>query len=153
MTAARHCAKRYVAAHIQANTALGKHRLVAGLLTLTICMGVSSARVCRAAEPGEATSDRAAQTEALRKIPWQRLSAPERSTVQYITKNASIYRRLPIRVIDCDPELFTFLVQHPEVVVDVWRVMGISRVMLADFRRSFSGHRRCRHHRKRALPV
>jgi hypothetical protein len=33
-------------------------------------------------------------------------------------------------VIDCDPDMFTFLVQHPEVIVDVWRIMGISRVAL-----------------------
>jgi hypothetical protein len=46
----------------------------------------------------------------------------------FVVKNASIYRRLPSRVIDCDPEMFNFLFQHPEVVIDVWRVMGISQV-------------------------
>ena len=37
---------------------------------------------------------------------------------------------MPTRVIDCDPEMFNFLLQHPEVVIDVWRVMGISQVAL-----------------------
>lgn len=100
------------------------------LLSLAVCLSVSQARMCCAAEVGEATSDRAAQTEALRTIPWRQLSPVDRHAVQSITQNASIYRRLPMRVIDCDPEMFTFLAQHPEVVVDVWRVMGISRVML-----------------------
>lgn len=130
MTLARRCAGEYVAACFQTAGARSPRRLGVRLLTLAICLGVNSASVSRAAEPGEATSDRGAQTEALRSIPWRQLSASERRTVQYVTKNASIYRRLPIRVIDTDPELFTFLAQHPEVVVDVWRVMGISRVKL-----------------------
>ena len=47
-----------------------------------------------------------------------------------VIANTSIYRRLPTRIIDCDPDLFTFLLQHPEIVVDVWRVMGVSQVAL-----------------------
>ncbi len=41
-----------------------------------------------------------------------------------------MYRRLPTRVIDCDPDLFTFLLRHPEVVVNVWQIMGVSKVTL-----------------------
>ena len=33
-------------------------------------------------------------------------------------------------MIDCDPEMFNFLFQHPEIVIDVWRMMGISQVSL-----------------------
>jgi len=54
----------------------------------------------------------------------------DRCAAQSVVKTATIYRRLPTRIIDCDPELFRFLVQHPEVVVDCWRVMGISQVVL-----------------------
>ena len=55
-----------------------------------------------------------------------RTAAAPRSVIQ----NASIYRRLPTRIIDCDPAMFAFLIQHPEVVIDVWQVMGISRITL-----------------------
>jgi hypothetical protein len=78
----------------------------------------------------DATSSRAARDEAIQAIPWQRLEPDERRLAQSIVKNAAIYRRLPTRVIDCDPQMFTFLVQHPEVIADVWRVMGISRARL-----------------------
>jgi hypothetical protein len=78
----------------------------------------------------EATSSRAARDEAVRAIPWRQIPAEHRRAAQYIVKNASIYRRLPTRVIDCDPDMFNFLLQHPEVVIDVWRVMGISQVAL-----------------------
>src|SRR3954462_6917720 len=79
---------------------------------------------------GEATSSRAARDEAIRAIPWKSMSPAGRQTSQSIINNTSIYRRLPTRIIDCDPDLFTFLLQHPEVVIDVWRVMGISQVAL-----------------------
>jgi hypothetical protein len=79
---------------------------------------------------GSATTTRAARDEAMRAIPWRKLAPMDRQITQAVVKNASIYRRLPTRVIDCDPEMFNFLLQHPEVVIDVWRVMGISQVSL-----------------------
>jgi hypothetical protein len=57
--------------------------------------------------------------------------APQyRRSAQFVVNNTSIYRRLPTRIIDCDPDMFTFLVQHPDVVIDIWRVMGLSQVAL-----------------------
>jgi hypothetical protein len=78
----------------------------------------------------DATSSHAARDEAVRAIPWKLMSPASRQTTQSILNNTSIYRRLPTRIIDCDADLFTFLLQHPEVVIDVWRVMGISQVAL-----------------------
>lgn len=78
----------------------------------------------------DATSSRAARDEAIRLIPWKQMSPANRATAQNVINDAAIYRRLPTRIIDCDPELFTFLLQHPEVVIDVWHVMGISQVAL-----------------------
>jgi hypothetical protein len=97
---------------------------VAGLV------GVCVAPPVALAAGGEATSSRAARDEAVRAVPWRSLAPRDRHTAQAIIKNASFYRRLPTRVIDCDPDVFNFLLQHPEVVIDVWRVMGISQVTL-----------------------
>ncbi|MCI0334820.1 MAG: hypothetical protein L0228_16525 [Planctomycetes bacterium] len=77
-----------------------------------------------------ASSSRADRNEAMRAIPWRQIAPQYRRVAQNVVGDASIYRRLPTRVIDCDPEIFTFLLQHPEVVIDVWRVMGISQVGL-----------------------
>lgn len=78
----------------------------------------------------DATSNRSARDEAIRMLPWKQMSPASRRTAQSVINNASIYRRLPTRIIDCDPDLFTFLLQHPEVVIDVWKVMGVSQVAL-----------------------
>jgi hypothetical protein len=82
------------------------------------------------ATSSDATSSRAARDEAVRSMPWKLMSPANRQIANNIVRDASIYRRLPTRIIDCDPDLFTFLLQHPEVVIDVWRVMGISQVAL-----------------------
>jgi hypothetical protein len=82
------------------------------------------------ANSSDASSSREARADAVRAIPWRQIPPEQRRMAQFIVKNASMYRRLPTRVIDCDPDMFNFLLQHPEVVIDVWRVMGISQVTL-----------------------
>jgi hypothetical protein len=82
------------------------------------------------ADRSTSTSKQTARDEAVRAIPWRQIDPQHRRAAEHVVKNASIYRRLPTRIIDCDPDMFTFLVQHPEVVIDVWRVMGLSQVAL-----------------------
>ncbi len=102
---------------------------------LLFCSAASLAR----ADAGDATSNRLARDEAIRAIPWRQIAPQHRRAAQFVVKNASIYRRLPTRIIDCDPDMFTFLVQHPEVVIDVWRVMGVSQVALDKLPTSVAG--------------
>jgi hypothetical protein len=100
--------------------------VVSVAIVAALCTSPSAAL----ADVGDPTSSRAARDEAIRAIPWRALGPDDRRSAQFVVKNTSIYRRLPTRVIDCDPEMFNFLFQHPEVVIDVWRVMGISQVSL-----------------------
>ena len=110
-------------------TAISARFLRAAILGLAVSTVTQAAPTN--ADVGNATSSKTAREEAIRSIPWRQLNANDRRAAQYVVANTGIYRRLPTRVIDCDPEMFTFLIQHPEVVVDVWRVMGVSQVSLA----------------------
>jgi hypothetical protein len=103
-------------------------RLALVSIAVALSFGPINSPAC--ADTGDPTSSRAARDEAIRAIPWRQMGPEERRIAQFVIKNTSIYRRLPTRVIDCDPEMFNFLFQHPEVVIDVWRVMGISQVSL-----------------------
>jgi hypothetical protein len=105
----------------------GVGRIAAVSIAIALACAANSAV---GADGGGPTSSRAARDEAIRAIPWRLMDSEARRTAQFVIKNTSIYRRLPTRVIDCDPEMFSFLFQHPEVVIDVWRVMGISQVSL-----------------------
>lgn len=77
-----------------------------------------------------ATSGRKAREDAIRSIPWKSLTNGEHRMVQYVVRNATLYRRMPTRVIDCDPQVFNFLGQHPEVVSELWKLMGVCNLDL-----------------------
>jgi hypothetical protein len=78
----------------------------------------------------KATTSRAARDEAVRAIPFSKLKPEARAKANGVVQNLSLYRRLPTQIIECDAELFAFLERHPEVVVNLWQVMGITRMEL-----------------------
>ncbi|MEN6452276.1 MAG: hypothetical protein ABFC96_17430 [Thermoguttaceae bacterium] len=78
----------------------------------------------------EATTSERAQQDALRAIPLDKMTPADRARVSAVLSNVSIFRRLPTKVIDCDPEMYLFLVRHPDVVVDIWDVLKVSRLQL-----------------------
>ena len=100
------------------------------LATAAFALAIGPAGRAVGAAPTDATSSTEAREEATRKIPWSRLPEAQRRDVEFVVKNTSIYRRLPTRVLDCDPDLFSFLLRRPDVIVNVWQLMGISRVSL-----------------------
>lgn len=91
-----------------------------------VLVGLLSA--CATAQEG--VSDDKSRADAVRAIPWRALDGARRERVEAVVHDATIYRRLPTRVVDCDDELFTFLLDHPDVVVESWNVMGVSRLDL-----------------------
>ena len=97
---------------------------------LAIILVLAGAASAQAASPNQATSSRAARDEAIRSIPYEKIAPEMTEKIRSAMAHASIYRRLPVQVTDCDPDLYLFLVRHPEVVVNIWEVMKISNVAL-----------------------
>ncbi len=89
-----------------------------------------SGTAVQAASPTNATSSKAAREDAINCIPFERLDPALKDQVVNTVSNATIYRRLPVQVTDCDPDLYLFMVRHPEVVVNIWEIMRISNVAL-----------------------
>jgi len=109
---------------------LARRAFVAGSLA-----GLSAAllplRPAAAAAPGEADTSQQARDEAVRSLPLGELTAETRRKLMAVIERPSIYRRLPQKSIDCDPALFLFLIRNPEVVVNIWELMGMSTNMTA----------------------
>ncbi len=61
-------------------------------------------------------------------VPMQSLTPEAQQKLAPILKHPTLYRRMPAQSFDCDPEMFTFLVRRPEVLVGVWEMMGITKV-------------------------
>jgi hypothetical protein len=103
--------------------------VLAGLIAASLVLMARFSSL--AAEPElKANTSRAAREDAVRSIPLDKVSPEIRSKVATVLDNASIFRRLPVQVADCEPELFHFLVRQPEVVVNIWQVMGVSNVSM-----------------------
>jgi hypothetical protein len=77
-----------------------------------------------------ATASKAARDSAIRSIPMDKLDAKAQAKVRNVLGITSVFRRLPISVIQCDPEMYLFLVHRPDVVVNTWRVLGLSQMSM-----------------------
>ena len=74
------------------------------------------------------TASKQARQQAIGAVPYEQLNPSMRSKLKDILDKPSIYRRLPITEIDIDPDYFVFLVRHPEVIVNIWQIMGITKM-------------------------
>lgn len=97
---------------------------------LLLALAVAAPRSAQATVLEEATASSAAMAEAQQAMPWNQLSREVRARVQPIVAQPSLYRRLPKKSIVCDPEMHVFLVRHPDVIVNIWEIMGISKVRI-----------------------
>lgn len=76
----------------------------------------------------KATSSRAAKENAIRGIPFESLSRPAQQRLAAVIKKPTMFRRMPVSLIQCDPEMHRFAIRHPEVIVNIWQLMGITQV-------------------------
>jgi hypothetical protein len=67
---------------------------------------------------------------ALANLPLERMPPEHRQLAEHFGRAATVHRRLPVETIHCEPALLEFVLTKPETLVDVWRVLGISRVAL-----------------------
>lgn len=83
------------------------------------------------ASPARPSTSRASRREAVAAIPFARLTRPLRARIQAVVDKPTVYRRLPIQVIACHPDLFVFMVRYPEVIVNMWQLMGVTKVEIS----------------------
>ena len=105
--------------------------LIRRLLRAATALAMLAAGCWASAEEQEAASTTAAaRLEACRAIPLPKVDSAFRERVNEVVSDPSLFRRMPTSVIDCRPELFTFLAQNPEVLTEIWRHLGVSRIEL-----------------------
>jgi len=102
------------------------------LASFVLASGAWTIQAAGAASPSAvaaSTSDEARRS-ALASIPFDKLSATDRAKVDTVLSNVTLFRRLPVQVVECDPQLYLFLVQHPDVIVNIWEVLGVTQVQV-----------------------
>ncbi len=88
----------------------------------------AGAGFANAATITKASTSRADREAAQREMPLAELTPQARQRIQRVLDKPSLYRRMPVSVVECDQQLYRFLVRHPEVVVNIWQLMGITKV-------------------------
>jgi hypothetical protein len=68
--------------------------------------------------------------EAARLLPLDKLEPSTKVKVTQAVNQADIFRRLPTQVIECNPDLYLFLIRNPEIIVNIWQLMGVSKVTM-----------------------
>lgn len=81
-----------------------------------------------ASSPSEADTSDEARQKAIRSIPFDRLTSQSQARIKEALTNAGTYRRAPIEIFPCDPDLYLFLVRNPEVIVNLWRTMNVTQL-------------------------
>ena len=80
--------------------------------------------------PSSGTADRQARQQALAAIPVGQLLPEAVEKIRPIVDSPTLYRRLPIETIHCTRDSYVFLARHPDVLVGLWDLMGITNVQV-----------------------
>jgi hypothetical protein len=81
-------------------------------------------------DPYPATSSPAARDDAIQAIPFEKLDKADRARVSSVLSNVTVFRRFPVRVVGCDPDFYLFMIRHPDVLVNIWEVLGLAQLKL-----------------------
>lgn len=77
------------------------------------------------------SANQAAQQEAIAAIPFQQMTPEAQAKLLSVINRPSLYRQMPTTLIESDADLYQFLVRHPEVIVNMWDLLGITKVSIA----------------------
>jgi hypothetical protein len=67
------------------------------------------------------------QKKAASQMPLNLMTTDKRQRAQKLLQSCNQYRKLPTLQYSIDEPIYRYLLQHPDVAVSTWRVMGISR--------------------------
>ena len=94
------------------------------LLALVFISGNANAQEQLAA----GSSSKKFRNQTVKSLPYNQLNQQTKDKIGDILAKPSIYRRLPVTSIVADPDYFRFLVRYPEVIVNIWQLMGVTQM-------------------------
>ena len=86
--------------------------------------------LARAQSRNQRGVEQQAKQDAIQAIPFDQLAEEAHAKLWSVVSRPSLYRQMPPAVISADPDLYVFLVRHPEVIVNMWDLMGITKVTI-----------------------
>lgn len=112
-----------------------RHRLLCRFTALAVFCStmaaivlIGSGTVVATEQLSAGSSSKQLRNQTVNSIPYQQLNQQTKEKISEILKKPSIYRRLPVTAINADPDYFQFLVRYPEVIVNIWQLMGVTNM-------------------------
>jgi hypothetical protein len=99
-------------------------------VTLTLRLAPGGQFAIPAAAQERRLLEQKTRQQAIDAIPFDELTEDAREKLSGVISRAAIYRRLPVTVVPADPDLYVFLIRYPEVVVNIWDLMGVTKVQV-----------------------
>lgn len=96
--------------------------------TAAAATSLLSASQAMAVRVGDAETSRRTRELAVASIPMRQLVPDAQRRVEQVVERPTLFRRMPSERIMCHPNLFVFLVRYPEVVVNMWALMGATKL-------------------------
>ena len=71
---------------------------------------------------------------SLKKLPWDELSSATQAKIKQVAAGSPLFRRFPQQTVYADPEIYTFLLRHPDMVIGFWEHWGATQLSLREVR-------------------
>ncbi len=78
----------------------------------------------------DATSEKKVLESTKQRVPYGKMSRNAQARAAHILDNVSQYRRMPSLQYRINPNIYQYLINHPDVAISTWRVMGISTLQM-----------------------
>ncbi len=112
------------------DSGLSRFRLPTAILVLLVTVCWLLAGSSSAGENETGSSKRHFRVQAQQSIPFDQLNQQTKDKIFDVVDKPNIYRHLPVTTIQADPDYFRFLVRYPEVIVNIWQLMGVTQMSI-----------------------
>ena len=97
-------------------------------ILIAVCATCMSTGVVHAQQLTSGSSGKQFRQEGIAAVPFQLLNKETAAKLKPVLDKPSLYRRLPKMAIECDQDYFRFLIRYPEVIVEIWKLMGVTKM-------------------------
>ena len=71
---------------------------------------------------------------SLKTLPWDELSPAVQKKIKSVTSGTPLFHRMPQQTIYADPEIYHFLLRHPELITGFWEHLGAAHLSLYEIK-------------------
>lgn len=71
-----------------------------------------------------------AQEQAKHNIPWDKLTDTAKAKLRSVISDTTVFHRLKSQQFKCDPSVYIHLVRHPEILTNMWELMGVTQLRI-----------------------